>query len=201
MSPDSKKPETDKAGLRVRLRGERRRLAIDVPDAAERAARRLPLSRFSRFRIVAAYHPQGSELDPRPVLDAILGFDPGFAQAALPVAVERDAPLRFRLWRPGDALIRDAAGVLSPPPSAPEVSPNLVIAPLLGFDRRGGRLGQGAGHYDRTLANLRRDRPVFVLGLAYAGQEIDAVPRDRHDQKLDAILTETEFLEVARERR
>jgi 5-formyltetrahydrofolate cyclo-ligase len=196
VSPDSEKPETDKAGLRVRLRGERRRLAIEIPDAAERAARRLPLSRFSRFRIVAAYHPQGSELDPRPVLDAILGFDPGFAQAALPVAVERDAPLRFRLWRPGDALIRDAAGVLSPPPSAPEVSPNLVIAPLLGFDRRGGRLGQGAGHYDRTLANLRRDRPVFVLGLAYAGQEIDAVPTDRHDQRLDAILTETAFMEV-----
>jgi 5-formyltetrahydrofolate cyclo-ligase len=169
---------------------------MEIPDAAERAARRLPLSRFSRFRVVAAYHPQGSELDPRPVLEAILGFKPGFAQAALPVAVDRQSPLRFRLWRPRDVLVPDAVGILSPPPSAPEVSPNLVIAPLLGFDRKGGRLGQGAGHYDRTLANLRRDRPVFVLGLAYAGQEIDAVPTDRHDQRLDAILTETAFMEV-----
>jgi 5-formyltetrahydrofolate cyclo-ligase len=78
------------------------------------------------------------------------------------------------------------------------VAPNLIIAPLLGFDRRGGRLGQGAGHYDRTLADLRKDRPVFVLGLAYAGQEVEAVPIDAHDQRLDAILTETAFMEVAR---
>jgi len=194
--PEAGGAATDKAGLRVRLRGVRRRLATEIPDAAERATRRLPLSRFSRFRIVAAYHPRGSELDPWPVVEAILSVDPGFAQAALPVAVERDAPLRFRLWRPGDRLVPDAVGVPSPARSAPEVSPNLVIAPLLAFDRKGGRLGQGGGHYDRTLANLRRDRPVFVLGLAYAGQEIDAVPTDRHDQRLDAVLTETAFIEV-----
>ena len=191
--------ESDKMALRVRLRGLRRRLAAEIPDAAERAARRLPLSRFTRFRIVSIYNPQGSELDPSPVLDAILGVDPGFVQAALPVAVERDGPLRFRLWRPADALVPDAVGIPSPPPSAPEVAPNLVIAPVLGFDRRGGRLGQGGGYYDRTLAILRRDRPVFVLGLSYAGQEIDAVPTDRHDQRLDAILTETAFLEVPRQ--
>ncbi|MFI4966800.1 MAG: 5-formyltetrahydrofolate cyclo-ligase [Caulobacterales bacterium] len=188
--------EPDKTALRLRLRGERRRLAIEIPDAAERAARRLPLSRFSRFRIVGVYNPQGSELDPKPLLEAILGLDPGFAQAALPVAVARDAPLRFRLWRPADVLVPDAAGIPSPPPAAPEVAPSLVIAPLLGFDRHGGRLGQGGGHYDRTLANLRRDRPVFVLGLAYAGQEVDAVPTDPHDQRLDAIVTETAFMEV-----
>ena len=193
--------ETDKTALRVRLRGVRRRLAIEVPDAAERAVRRLPLSRFSRFRIVGAYHPQGSELDPKPLLDAILGVDPGFAQAALPVAVDRESPLRFRLWRTQDPLVPDAVGILSPPPAAPEVAPNLVIAPVLAFDRRGGRLGQGAGHYDRTLADLRRDRPVFVLGLAYAGQEVDAVPTGPHDQRLDAILTETAFIEVGREGR
>ena len=193
--------DTEKTALRVRLRGLRRRLAIETPDAAERAARRLPLSRFSRFRIVAAYHAHGSELDPQPVLQAILGFAPGFAQAALPVAVEREAPMKFRLWRPQDGLVPDAVGIPSPPPSAPEVSPNLVIAPLLAFDRRGGRLGQGAGHYDRTLANLRRLRPVFVLGLAYSGQELDAVPTDARDQRLDAILTETAYIEVARESR
>jgi len=71
-----------------------------------------------------------------------------------------------------------------------------MITPVLAFDRRGGRLGQGAGHYDRTLAKLRRSRPVYVLGLAYAGQEIDAVPLDSHDQRLNAVVTETEFIEV-----
>jgi 5-formyltetrahydrofolate cyclo-ligase len=193
--------QPDKTALRVQFRGLRRRLAIDIPDAAERAARRLPLSRFSRFRIVSFYNPQGSELDPRPVLDAILGFDPGFAQAALPVAIERDAPLKFRLWSPTDTLVPDAVGIASPAASSPEVAPNLIITPLLAFDRHGGRLGQGGGHYDRTLANLRRDKAIFVLGLAYAGQEVDAVPTDPHDQRLDAILTETEFIETARESR
>jgi 5-formyltetrahydrofolate cyclo-ligase len=187
----------DKTALRVRLRALRRRLADEVPDVAERAAHRLPLSRFSRFAVVSAYCAQGSEVDPTPVLRAILEFNPGHAKAALPVAVDRDSPLKFRLWRPQDVLAPDAFGIPAPPASAPEVEPNLVITPLLGFDRQGGRLGQGAGHYDRTLENLRAVRPVFVLGLAFSGQEVDAVPMAPHDQRLDAILTETEFIEVA----
>jgi 5-formyltetrahydrofolate cyclo-ligase len=186
----------DKTALRVRMRALRRRLAEEAPDAAERAARRLPLSRFSRFRIVAAYRPQGSELDPQPVLDAILGFDPGFATPVLPVAVDKNSPLKFRYWNLQDRLVPDAFGILAPPPSAPELVPNLVIAPLLAFDGKGGRLGQGAGHYDRTLANLRKARPVFMLGLAYAGQQVDDIPVERHDQRLDAILTETGYIEV-----
>ena len=191
----------DKQALRAKMRALRRRLADQVPDAAERAARRLPLSRFSRFSVIGAYCAQGSELDPGPVLQAILGFDPGRAQAALPVAIDRKSPLKFRLWRPDDHLVVD--GVRSPAPaaSAPEVLPNLMITPLLAFDRRGGRLGQGAGHYDRTLANLRETRPVFVLGVAFSGQEVDAVPTDVHDQRLDAIVTETEYIEVVRESR
>ncbi len=127
---------------------------------------------------------------------AILGFDPDRTKAALPVAVDRKSPLIFRIWRPAETLVPDAYGIPAPPSSAPEVHPNLMITPLLAFDRQGGRLGQGAGHYDRTLARLRKSRPVYVLGLAFAGQEIDAVPVDSHDQRLDAIVTETEFIEV-----
>jgi 5-formyltetrahydrofolate cyclo-ligase len=186
----------DKNTLRTRMRTLRRQLAEQTPDAAERAARRLPLSRFSRFRIVAAYWPQGAELDPQPVLDAILGFDPGFATPVLPVAIDKTSPLMFRYWDRQDRLVPDAFGILAPPPSAPELIPNLVIAPLLAFDRKGGRLGQGAGHYDRTLAKLRRERPVFMLGLGFAGQELDDLPVEPHDQRLDAILTETDYIEV-----
>ena len=187
----------EKTVLRVSLRALRRRLADEVPDAAERAARRLPLSRFSRFSVVAAYCPQGAEIDPGPVLHAILDFNGARASAALPVAADRDAPLTFRRWAPDDPLTPDAFGIPSPAASAPEVFPNLVITPLLGFDRKGGRLGQGAGHYDRTLLKLRGVRPVFVLGLAFAGQEVEEIPMDRHDQRLDAVLTEAEFIEVA----
>jgi 5-formyltetrahydrofolate cyclo-ligase len=187
----------DKGALRARMRSLRRRLAEAAPDAAERAALRLPLSRFSRFRVVGAYVPRGSEFDPQPVLRAILGLDPGHATPALPVAVDQDSPLTFREWRATDRLVPDACGIPAPPPSAPVVTPNLVIAPVLAFDRHGGRLGQGGGHYDRTLADLRGQRPVFVLGVAFAGQEIEAAPMDPHDQRLDAILTETGYIEVS----
>jgi 5-formyltetrahydrofolate cyclo-ligase len=80
---------------------------------------------------------------------------------------------------------------------AGSVSPELVVAPLLAFDRHGGRLGQGGGHYDRTLANLRAKGRVFILGLAYAGQEVDAIPIEPHDQRLDAVLTEAGYRELS----
>jgi 5-formyltetrahydrofolate cyclo-ligase len=191
----------DKKALRVEMRVLRRRLLDETPDAASRAARKLPVSRFSRFSIVGAYCAQGTELDPGPILQAILELGQGRTQAALPVAAEKNSALHFRLWRPEDTLKPDIYGIPSPLASAPEVLPNLLITPLLAFDRRGGRLGQGGGHYDRTLANLRRQRPVFVLGVAFAGQELPAVPMGAHDQRLDAIVTETEYIEVAREGR
>ena len=184
---------SEKTALRVRLRGLRRRLAAEIPDAAERAARRLPLERLPPFRAFALYHPTGSEMDPRPLLPRLRR---GGACAALPAASARDATLTFRLWDEAMRLEPDAFGIPAPPPLAPEVLPDLVIAPVLGFDRAGGRLGQGAGHYDRTLENLRRLKPVFVIGLAFSGQELDAAPAEAHDQPLDAILTETAYIEA-----
>lgn len=187
---------TDKTALRARLRTLRKRLAAETPGAAERAAARLPLDRLPGVRSFSGYMAQGSEIDPSPLMRRLI--DTG-ATAALPIAVARDAALEFRLWDTRSPLERDAFGILAPPAWADTVEPDLVIAPLLAFDRRGGRLGQGAGHYDRTLANLRAAKPVFVLGLAFAGQEVDEIPMEPHDQRLDAILTETDFIAVARE--
>jgi 5-formyltetrahydrofolate cyclo-ligase len=191
----------DKKTLRAEMRILRRRLLDETPEASRRAALRLPVSRFGRFSVVGAYCAQGTELDPGPILQAILELNPGHTRAALPVAAEKNAPLIFRLWRPEDPLRPDAYGIPSPLSSAPQVLPNLMLTPVLAFDRNGGRLGQGGGHYDRTLANLRRQRPVFVLGVAFAGQEIDAVPMGPHDQSLDAIVTETAYIEVGKEAR
>jgi 5-formyltetrahydrofolate cyclo-ligase len=188
----------DKTALRVRMRGVRRRLAEELPDAAEQAVRRLPMSRFARFSVVAGYWSQGSEMNPRPLMEAIRATDPLKVRLALPAAVDKDSPLIFRLWTPDQTLVPDAFGIPSPPPTAEEVWPNLVIAPLLAFDREGGRLGQGAGHYDRSIKNLKAIRAVFVLGLGFSGQELDAVPTDAHDQRLDAILTETEYIEASK---
>lgn len=183
----------DKLALRARMRAVRRRLAQADPQAAERAAGHLPLERLPAFAVFAGYHPMGAEMDPAPVIRRLLRTG---ALLALPAVEAVDAPLSFREWDERDPPARDAIGAPSPPRDAPILSPTLIVAPLLAFDARGGRLGQGGGYYDRTLANLRAARPVFVLGLAYAGQEIEQVPVDRHDQRLDAILTEAGFREL-----
>ena len=126
-------------------------------------------------------------MDPWPLLARFVEVGRAIA---LPFAVATDAPLVFRRHRMGDERTLDAFGLPGPPPSAPRVTPDLVIAPVLAFDRHGSRLGQGAGCYDRTIALLRAAGPVWVVGLAFAGQEVDMLPIEDHDQRLDAILTE-----------
>lgn len=185
---------TDKPALRRHLRALRRELAAGRPDAADQAAAHLPVDRLPPFASVAAYNPAGAEMDPLPACGRLTAMG---ALLALPVAETLDGALSFQAWTPGDPLVKDASGVLAPGPSAPSLRPDVVIAPLLAFDRRGGRLGQGGGHYDRTIANLRAAGPVFVLGLAYAGQELPEIPMEPHDQRLDAILTETGYIEVS----
>ena len=181
-----------KDALRKTLRRLRRDLAAATPDAAQRAALALPLGRLPPFAIVAGYQPLGGELDPGPLLARLAAAG---ASLAMPVA-SPGAPLIFRLVRPRDTPVPDALGIASPPPAAPAVRPDLVIAPLLAFDLAGHRLGQGGGYYDRTLQALRVAGRVFVIGLAYAGQQVSVLPSEPHDQRLDAILTESGYSEV-----
>lgn len=180
----------DKTALRSQLRALRRRLAAEHPDAALGAASHWPKGRFAHDKIFALYHAAGSELDPSPLRAHLPA-----GHVALPVATSRQGALVFRLHRTSDPLVPDALGIPAPDISAKPALPDVVVTPLLAFDRRGGRLGQGGGHYDRTLANLRRMKSVFVVGLAFAGQELPEIPMEAHDQRLDAILTETEYLE------
>ena len=136
---------------------------------------------------VAGYWPIGDELDVRPLLGALAAR--GHA-CALPVVVRKGEPLLFRRWAPGDAVAPGALGIPEPDAAAPEVRPDLLLVPLLAFDRAGYRLGYGGGFYDRTLERLRRGGPVTAAGVGYAGQEVAAVPRDAYDQPLDWIVTE-----------
>jgi 5-formyltetrahydrofolate cyclo-ligase len=146
-----------------------------------------------RTRIVASYHPQGSELDPGPLIESLVAD--GW-QAALPRASDRESPLTFHAA--DGPLAPDAFGIPAPSPTTPRLTPDLVIVPVLAFDRSGGRLGQGAGCYDRTIAVLRAAGPVRVIGLAYAEQEVERVPTGEHDQPLDGILTDKSWVEVVR---
>ena len=175
------------------MRRVRRVLARTVPNAAARAAGALPLDRLPSFAVVGGYVALGTELDPAPVIARLTAAG---ARLALPVATDRHAQLEFRAADKAEAFEFDIFGIPAPPPGARPLVPDLIIAPVVAFDHRGGRLGQGAGCYDRTLAILRATGSVFVIGLAYAGQQVDLVPTDEHDQALDAILTETGYIDI-----
>lgn len=137
--------------------------------------------------VVAGFWPIGSEIDCRPILDAL--HDLGYA-CSLPVVVEPCSPLVFRRWHPDLPLEAGAHGERIPPADAGEVVPDVLIVPGLAFDREGFRLGYGKGYYDRTLAALRAEKDVIAAGLAYAGQLVSEVPREDEDQRLDWIVTD-----------
>ena len=132
--------------------------------------------------VVSGFWPMGQEIDIRPLLHALHERGHGIV---LPETPKRGNPLIFRQWRPGDALIAERFGTMRP--SGTEANPDFLLVPLLAFDRRGGRIGYGAGYYDRTLAMLPGR---FRLGVAYAAQELDEVPTGPYDARLDAVATE-----------
>jgi 5-formyltetrahydrofolate cyclo-ligase len=136
--------------------------------------------------VISAYAAIGEEIDPLPL--AMLLLSQSF-RVVLPVMNGKGRPLLFREWRPGDRLEEKVWGIREPLASAPEAEPQIMLVPLLAFDRRGYRLGYGGGFYDRTLASLRARHPVAAVGLAYDEQELEAVPHLDHDQRLDWVLT------------
>lgn len=134
-------------------------------------------------KTVAGYVATGTEADPALLLAAARRAG---LTIALPHTVSREEPIRF-LIDDGTPLINGPFGLTQPPHDAPEATPDLVLVPLLGFDGRLHRLGQGAGHYDRALLGLRK---ALRIGIAFSGQRVEALPVDSWDQPLDAVITE-----------
>jgi 5-formyltetrahydrofolate cyclo-ligase len=116
------------------------------------------------------------------------------ATLALPVIAGRGKPLTMRAWRWNEPLAAGQWGIREPKPDAMEVEPDILLVPLLAFDRSGHRIGYGAGYYDLTIARLRARKPVTAIGLAFAAQEVSAVPTTPHDERLDLVLTENEAI-------
>jgi 5-formyltetrahydrofolate cyclo-ligase len=136
--------------------------------------------------VVSGFWPLDGELDIRRLLIALHAHGHSIV---LPVTPKRGLPLSFRIWRPGDTMVAERFGTMRP--AGEEQSPTFLLVPLLAFDRRGGRLGYGAGYYDRTLPLLS---PRFALGCAFAAQEVPEVPMGPGDVRLDAVATERELI-------
>jgi 5-formyltetrahydrofolate cyclo-ligase len=136
-----------------------------------------------RGKVLSGYMPMRTEIDPLPAMAVHQGL------VGVPVILGKGQALRFREWSPGCRLVEGAFKALIPEEGG-WVEPDVLIVPLLAWDRRGYRLGYGGGFYDRTLEGLREQGNVFAVGFAFAAQEVAEVPIDATDQRLDAIVTE-----------
>jgi 5-formyltetrahydrofolate cyclo-ligase len=182
-----------KAKLRTEILARRDAIPADERKAAAEtvAARPLPLAPRGGL-IVSGFMPIRSEINPLPLMRRYA--DAG-AQLALPAIDGRGKPLRLRAWKIGDKLVTGQWNIREPAADAPELVPDLMLVPLAVFDRRGHRIGYGAGYYDMTIATVRARKRVLTAGVAFAAQEAPAVPNLAHDEPLDLVLTEREVID------
>jgi 5-formyltetrahydrofolate cyclo-ligase len=185
-----RKAESRKAAAKAR------KIAHDlVKDEAplQLAAQMFPLQPTAARKIVSAFFPYKSEIDTRPLLGKLAGE--GWT-TCLPIVIALGEPLIFRRWLPGEPTVPGVWGIPRPTDDAPLLEPDVLLVPLMAFDRQGYRLGYGGGFYDRTLEQLRARKTITAIGVAYAAQEIDAVPHGPHDQPLDYVMTERSLFKV-----
>ncbi|MCB1384945.1 MAG: 5-formyltetrahydrofolate cyclo-ligase [Nitratireductor sp.] len=183
-----------------RLRSEvlARRDAIDPAGRIEWSLRAGEIAaeniRFEPGTIVSGFLPIRSEIDARPLMDT---FRQRGARLCLPVVVDRTT-IVFRELVRGAELVSTGFGTSGPGPDAAVLDPELLLMPLSVFDRRGGRIGYGAGHYDRAIGRLlNKGINPRLAGFAFSCQEVGAVPLEAHDKLLDCVITEKEFIEPA----
>ena len=183
------KSELRKAGL-----ARRDALPADMRAAAAQAiaARPFPMP-VPPGAIVSGFMPLKSEINPLPLMRTLA--DAG-AKLALPVVAGKGKPLTMRAFTFGDVLASGVWGIREPKPEAPEVFPDILLVPLLAFDRSGHRIGYGAGYYDMTITALRARKSVAAVGIAFAAQEVAQVPSTPRDARLDLVLTEREVIDV-----
>ncbi len=175
----------DKSSLRGELRSLRRAFVAAGQPALVPPS--LFLNALREGMIVASYVPVGSEADPSRFEAAALYAG---ATLAWPVVVDRDSPITFHP-APGGQMVDGPFGLKQPSGDTAPVVPDIILTPLLGFDSRCNRLGQGAGHYDRAFASWPE---ALRIGIAWSVQQVADLPCDAWDMPLDAIVTETELI-------
>ena len=184
----------EKAELRRAGQARRDALPAQLRQAAAEAiaARPFPLA-ISAGTIVSGFMPLKSEINPLPLMRKLAGAG---ASLALPVVAGRGKPLIMRGWKWGEPLVGGVWGIREPVPQAPRLDPDILLVPLLAFDRAGHRIGYGAGYYDLTITQLRAKKRIAAVGIAFAAQEIETVPTTDFDAPLDLVLTEKATIDL-----
>lgn len=145
--------------------------------------------------VISAFWPIKTEINVVPLMDKLAEAE---ASICLPVAPDRFGDVEFRRYGPGTAMTADAWGIPGPDFESEVLTPQVMLVPLLGFDSAGGRIGYGAGIYDRAIAKFRAglranggpNGGLVTVGIAYAAQEVARVPMEASDQRLDWVITE-----------
>lgn len=181
--------ETNKSTLRLEARRHRARMDVRAEDPIEASGHFFTAIKPEKGQVISAYWPFGREFDSRPLIERLL--EEGFT-CALPVMKKEGKILGFARWQEDMKLQQTDYEVMEPVVNDKTewLDPDIVVLPLLAFDRRGYRLGQGGGHYDATLADLRARKKIVAVGLAYGQQAcLFNLPVEDHDQKLDWVIT------------
>lgn len=179
-------PAIDKPALRARIRATRD--AFHAAAAPELTPPAPFLALLKPGLTVTAYIPMGSEADPAPLARAALAAG---CRIALPHVTTRAAPMRFLAWDPAEDLHPGPFGLSQPHPDSRDCIPDIILAPLLAFDAKLDRLGQGAGYYDRAFAAYPE---AYRIGVAWSVQQVDTLPTDAWDMPLHAIITENGWI-------
>lgn len=188
----------EKAAIRMEVLARRNRLdpekrieaALALAENIERVVKNEP------GEIVSGFFPIRSEIDPRPAMDKLRQRG---ARLCLPVVASK-SKIIFRELIRGASLVETGFGTFGPDATAAEVVPDWMLIPLAAFDRNGGRLGYGAGYYDRYIGwQIETGRRPLLIGVGFSVQEIERVPMENHDQMLHSIITEKEYFHTKRD--
>jgi len=192
--------DEQKSHLRDQARRTRSELASAAPSGSQTAFignLQRALDGLPAWQVISGYLAIGDEIDPLPMFHQLK--DAG-KTCVLPVVIAREQPLIFRTWEPECLLENGPLNTRHPGAAMPTADPDVLLVPLLAFARDGYRLGWGGGFYDRTLAAYREQgRAVVSIGIAYSGQEVDNVPHDVYDQRVDFVVTEAGIIKTGQE--
>lgn len=181
---------TDKATLRTRMS----ELRAAIPAGSRIEASAAIANHFADHPYLtyaasfAGYYAHRDELDVLPIFNRMSRFSKAMS---LPITQPESRMLQFSKWAPGQPLITGAYGIKCPPEPYEFIMPEVILVPLLAFDSRGYRLGYGGGYYDTTITSLRNaEKAPLFFGVGFSRQEVEEIPTEPHDARLDGILTE-----------
>jgi 5-formyltetrahydrofolate cyclo-ligase len=176
--------------MRDLLKAARAAAKMQHPNASKDLLAQFQKIVLPRGAVVAGYAAMGDEISPAPILEFLAAQK---FSLCLPLVTSDNTPLEFHVWHPSHPTAKGKFNIHEPV-LRELVVPDVLLVPLLGFDRRGNRIGYGKGFYDRTLAALRTQHKIIAIGLAYAEQEMPEIMATAHDQPLNIIVTPAETI-------